>query len=331
MCQTPHGHHPCECLWEVPTGTRVEDVGGREMHLHFPNGTTRIEQRCKYTPPAPPVPPATVTTSPCELGFAHAAPMEAFYYLKPGLTVDKFYAQYTVPDPPVNTASNILYYWIGLQDLNSSENPVIQPVLSYVKGSSENNWYFESWNCCPAGHKLKATSVPIAGPGEVLHGSMKRLRSGVYLINSTNSRGDSSLLLSDDSNAAIVRQWNWVDLVLETYNVDSCSQYSSGQKMEFTHMHLLGSDGAAIVPEHWKFAPYIDGKYLPPQESSEFTACCNGKFHVGWPEATMEQNSDAGDPHRRGRGTCGWDLGCWSSSCLRLVRDHLRRFSLSVN
>ena len=114
------------------------------MHLHFPNGTTRIEQRCKYTPPAPPVPPATVTTSPCELGFAHAAPMEAFYYLKPGLTVDKFYAQYTVPDPPVNTASNILYYWIGLQDLNSSENPVIQPVLSYVKGSSENNWYFES-------------------------------------------------------------------------------------------------------------------------------------------------------------------------------------------
>ena len=31
---------------------------------------------------------------------------------------------------------NVLYWWIGLQDLNSTENPVIQPVLSFLN----NTW-----------------------------------------------------------------------------------------------------------------------------------------------------------------------------------------------
>ena len=54
--------------------------------------------------------------------------MEAFY--QHSKSVMSFNATYTVPEPPSVTANNILYYWIGLQDLDSAENPVIQPVTA---------------------------------------------------------------------------------------------------------------------------------------------------------------------------------------------------------
>merc|ERR1711874_392235 len=98
----------------------------------------------KFSVPKPRTDPVT---DPCQLGWAHAAPMEAFY--RHPMDIAFFNATQTVPEPPHVTENNILYYWIGLQDYNSSANPVIQPVLSYVPGSSSNNWYFESWNCCP--------------------------------------------------------------------------------------------------------------------------------------------------------------------------------------
>jgi hypothetical protein len=313
MCATPHGLHPCECVHEVPSGTRAEEfhdaaTDKRTLRLHFPNNTMSEQHACARAPPDPPTHPSTNTsqdahpssrharlsTSPCTLGWAHAAPMEAFYYTAAGVSVATFSAQYTVPDPPASTSANILYYWIGLQDRGSSANPVIQPVLSYVPGASANGWYFESWNCCPAGHKLKATSVPISGPGERLTGSMARDASGVWTVTSRNAAGAESVLQSDDRNSGLVTSWDWVDVVLETYRVDSCAQYSAGRAMTFDNMALVTSDGQSLAPpaSSFSFSPYINGKYLSPEESEEFTACCHGQFQVDWPAATMAQNSD---------------------------------------
>jgi hypothetical protein len=37
--------------------------------------------------------------------------------------------------------------------------------------------------------------------------------------------------------------------------------------------------------------PYINGVYLTdPAVAAAFSACCEGKFTLGWPHATMEQN-----------------------------------------
>jgi len=196
-----------------------------------------------------------------------------------------------VPDSPAVTASNILYYWIGLQDRQSPDNPVIQPVLSFVPGSSADNWYFESWNCCPAGHKIKSTSVAVTGPGERLLAKMSRDPSGLYTINSTNAQGQSSILISDDTNSAIVRTWDWADIVLETYAISDCQQYSSGGEMAFEGMQLLDASGDPISST-WTYSPYINGKYLPPAEAAAFAACCDGRFSVAWPDAIMEQNGD---------------------------------------
>ena len=167
-------------------------------------------------------------------------------------------------------------------------------MLSYVPDDNyTNHWYFESWNCCPAGHKIKSKTVAISGPGEVLTGSMVRdAASGVWTITSTNAQGDSSVLQSDDTNSGIVKSWNWVDIVLETYNVDDCAQYSAGGAMKFSSLDLQTSDGASITPTNWDIVPYVNGNYLSPAEAAQFTACCNGEFNLTWPAAYMEQNAD---------------------------------------
>ena len=217
--------------------------------------------------------------------------MEAFYQHDKDIGV--FSATYTVPEPPKATVNNVLYYWIGLQDVNSSANPVIQPVLSYVPGASRNNWYFASWNCCPAGHKLEATQVSVSGPGESLTGVMQRDKTtGTYTITSRNAKGDASVLLSDDSNSGLVRHWNWVDIVLEVYDVKECQQYSSGGEASFLNMRLVDIDGHELLPSSHSFSmsPYIDGRYLPPAEAAKYTACCSGNFALNWPNAGMTQN-----------------------------------------
>ena len=309
LCATPHGFHPCECVHEVPSGTRAEEYkhasGKSTLRLHFPNATMNEIDECTRSPPRPSTGSMDSprrrqmdsmgfsVADPCALGYAHAAPMEAFYYTSEDVDVTSFSADFVVPDAPESTVENILYYWIGLQCRGSKANPVIQPVLSYVPNASANNWYFESWNCCPAGHKLKSTSVAVGGPGETLRGSMVRdAASGVWTISSTNAAGASSVLISDDTNSGLVRTWDWVDIVLETYRVERCDQYSAGKIMSFESLELGTSDGRLLTPTNWSFAPYIDGKYLSPQESAQFQGCCNGKFAIEWPAATMTQNAD---------------------------------------
>lgn len=301
MCRTPSGYHPCECLHTVPSGTRVEDLPD-VLRLHHPDGSVHDLKQCPHSPPPQGMAPvearmalgstgsASNVTKPCNLDWPHAAPLEAFY--EHSKDIAEFSATYTVPQPPTATADNILYYWIGLQDLNSTANPVIQPVLSYVRGSASDNWYFASWNCCPKGHKLEATQISVSGPGEKLRGTMaKDPKSGVYTVTSANEHGESSVLISDDTNSGLVRTWNWVDIVLETYNVADCAQYSAGGDAGFLSMKLIDVDGAHVTPT-FSMAPYIDGHYLPPKEAQAFTACCSGQFRVQWPDATMAQNAD---------------------------------------
>lgn len=291
LCPTPGGFHPCDCIHTVDSGTQVDELVDpasheRKARFHFPNGSVVDIAHCPHKrPPLPHHSDHGSVSNPCKLGWAHAAPMEAFY--RHTKDIASFTATYVVPDTPQKNDGNILYYWIGLQDLNSSANPVIQPVLSFL-----DTWYFESWNCCPAGHKIRSVSVPVKGPGETLKGSIERDSSGKYAITSTNSAGKSSVLISNDTSSGIVYTWNWVDIVLETYSIDSCSEYSAGNDMKFLDMTLVDMAGGSLVPK-WTLNPYINGVYLPPREAKTFQDCCNGSLILDWPSVSMHNNGGA--------------------------------------
>ena len=97
------------------------------------------------------------------------------------------------------------------------------------------------------------------------------------------------MLVSDDTNSGLVRTWNWVDIVLETYRVADCAQYADGGRASFLDMRLVDTAGHAVTPAFSR-APYINGHYLPAAEAATFAACCRGKFTISWPDAVMEQN-----------------------------------------
>lgn len=290
LCPSPSGWHPCACIREVESGTKTEEVqdgqsGARLLRLHHVNGTIEDVPECPYARPELPRNDGGGPSDPCALDWAHAAPMEVFS--RHNESIVSFTANYVVPDAPKTVASNILYYWIGLQDTTSAANPVVQPVLSFYPGSSPNNWYFESWNCCPAGHKIKGPSIPVAGPGAKLRGALTR-DGHETTINSTDGSGNSSVLVVYDSH--IVTSWNWVDITLETYSVTDCDQYSAGGAMIFEDMLILNRGGVPVTPQ-FASKPYIDGSYLNATESATFTGCCNGRFDTStWGKATMTQN-----------------------------------------
>ena len=177
-------------------------------------------------------------------------------------------------------------------------------------------------NCCPAGHKLEAAQVGVSGPGEVLRGSMARDAHGRYattprpvnlvlpvssralcnlatsrryVVTSANGHGEASVLISDDTASGLVTTWDWVDLVLETYDVADCAQYSAGRAASLSAMTLVDVSGAPVTPRFERM-PYINGHYLPPAEAKAFAACCRGQFDIHWPSASMAHNGGGGEP-----------------------------------
>lgn len=293
MCMTPGGPHACECIHEVESGTRVAEItertGERHVLFHYPNGTASKLAACPHERPSFHGQSSVFSDPPniCGLGWAHATPMEAFYVTN--ASIQSYTATYAVPGNPALATDQFLYYWIGMQDLNATTGkagPVIQPVLAFH--GSKNNWYFQSWNCCPAGHKTSAPIVPVK-PGETLHGGMRQTDDGHFEIFANNSKGSSSVLLSDDTLSGIVSEWNRAEIVLETYNIDSCSMYAKGEPMQFSDMTLFDMQGNSLTPA-WIRKDYINGTYLTPNATLEFQGCCNGTFELDWPSATMRQN-----------------------------------------
>jgi hypothetical protein len=119
---------------------------------------------------------------------------------------------------------------------------------------------------------------------------MERNANGTYTITSQNAAGRRSTLLSDDTRSGITSAWNWVDIVLETYSIDDCAEYSAGATMAFRDMSLVDVNGTSLEKPQFQMKPYINGVYLPGKEAAEFTACCDGAFDVAFPTATMRNN-----------------------------------------
>ena len=70
-----------------------------------------------------------------------------------------FSAVYHAPPAPADP-NTLLYWWIGLQQIHwpaIRSSAVLQPVLAYGDG----RWWFQPWNCCPAGHKAKGPALEV--------------------------------------------------------------------------------------------------------------------------------------------------------------------------
>ncbi|EAR99897.1 hypothetical protein TTHERM_00663760 (macronuclear) [Tetrahymena thermophila SB210] len=226
--QTPFGLMLKECIQNVPSGTFVEELEDGSIHLtnDEQNFAKKIlkSDRCSQRNP----------TMNLNQWIDNGG-----YWLPNGLTLRSFEGNYRVPNNPLTTNNQVLYYFIGSQN-NDGSGPglsIIQPVLSYYHG-----WYFQSWNCCPQGQAIKADAVTGIKPYDTIYGSVT-VQNNVANITSTNKAGKSSVL----SVAQNGRNFNWIDATLEVYQITACTDFPTDY-LEYTNMKVVLSNGQTIQP-----------------------------------------------------------------------------------
>eukprot|EP01123_Difflugia_compressa_P003942 TRINITY_DN15268_c0_g1_i1.p1 TRINITY_DN15268_c0_g1~~TRINITY_DN15268_c0_g1_i1.p1 ORF type:complete len:304 (+),score=40.35 TRINITY_DN15268_c0_g1_i1:2-913(+) len=157
-----------------------------------------------------------------------------------------FTSTYVVPGlPKSGTDGQTLYYFIGLvnEDDPSAIN-ILQPVLTW---GNTQSWYICSWICCPA--NITVSSTPITGlmPGSTFQGVIERQSESNWLVDSV-FQGEHTTLNADVGDYV----YNWADITLEVYNVNSCTDFAPG-KAFFNDLVLKDEQGQTLNP-NW--SPY---------------------------------------------------------------------------
>ena len=218
--------------------------------------------------------------------------------------------------------------WIGLQNTHSVVNPVLQPVLTYNNPaqSGRGGWEFVAWNCCPAGHAFYATAVDVPAPASgaaapSLTGAIAKQADGSYTVSATNSdTGQMSSLRSTDDNDGLVDGWNWMEAVLEVYNVTSCAGYARGD-WAFTNMVATLSGGATVTPA-WVQTVYASHEkgdtysLLSEAQAKRYASCCNSTTTATATSVSYSQN--AGVPVDAGLQLTPLPTGAYFSAAPRL-------------
>ena len=150
-----------------------------------------------------------------------------------------FTGYYTVPGSPEDTSGDeVLFYFIGTEDINQpSEIAILQPVLTW--GNGLTGWSYASWNCCPSGQHHESTPFQGFGPGDELFGAITKSGND-WTVSSVYGAKNTSLTIMDSS-----RNFDWMDVTLETYNIEQCSQFAQGP-MTFSNMKAWDTTGNAF-------------------------------------------------------------------------------------
>jgi hypothetical protein len=244
---TPFGERPSECVLQLPSGSTVTP-NGKELLIKIPATETTTEILTSYIAPdicsedINEIKQSNILRKPSETnGWLD----NVGWYPPTGQNnLQSFNATYTVPQDPVNNhGSQVLFYFIGMQDNDASAVNIVQPVLTW--GNGYKQWYVESWACCPA--NITVSSPPLFGlnAGSTLQGSIQRASPSTWKIDSIFNGKHTTL------NAQVGDYiYNWADITLEVYKVNTCQDFARG-KMIFSSLDLVDSQGQQLTPQ-WK-------------------------------------------------------------------------------
>jgi hypothetical protein len=251
---TPFGIRPEKCVLQVPSGSTVSEGDGvllvqkpdsldieevavpAECHQDIPEIHARMIQRKKDPRP--------------DLDINGWLDYGGWYPPQADSNLNKFTVSQTVPgNPPTPNGGQVLFYFIGMQDNDDSAVNIIQPVLTW--GNGYNQWYLESWACCPS--NITVNSAPLFGlqAGSVFQGVIVRSSPSTWTIDSIFNGQHTTL------NAQVGDyNYNWADVTLEVYNVVSCSDFAPGQAV-FNDLALSDAQGDVLTPQ-WSFTGATD-------------------------------------------------------------------------
>jgi len=157
----------------------------------------------------------------------------------------KFTSTYTIPNNPSNPSPQTLFYFIGMQDNDASQYlNIIQPVLTW--GNGNPSWYVQSWACCPSNITVSSPALTGLQQGQQMNGLITRVSGDVWEIDS-EWQGKHTTLMAQVGDM----NYNWADVTLEVYNVNTCNQFATGQ-FTAAKLALYDSQGQQLSPQ-WSY------------------------------------------------------------------------------
>jgi hypothetical protein len=132
-------------------------------------------------------------------------------------------AYWNVPSAPNIKSTQTIFYFSGLEPYQSSNTPILPPVLGWSNGS----WTISSWHCCYNGNQEHSVAVPV-NDNDQISGSV----FGTNCAGGVCSSWQVSTIDITTSQATVLNTPSYVqafDLalggVLEAYAVNDCAQY----------------------------------------------------------------------------------------------------------
>jgi len=251
---TPFGIRPEQCVLTVPHDSTVTEGNGvvyvkkpgvevveevvvpAECHQDIPQIHERMIQRKQVT---------QVNAGP-ELDINGWLDYGGWYPPQADSDLEQFTVTQTVPNnPAITNGIFVLFYFIGMQDNDApTAVNIIQPVLTW--GNGYNEWYLESWACCPSNITVNSPALFGLQAGSQFQGVVVRESASTWKIDSIFNGKHTTL------NAQVGDyNYNWADVTLEVYSVTSCQDFASGMAV-FDDLVLTDAQGAVLTPQ-WSF------------------------------------------------------------------------------
>jgi len=240
LIPTPFGFRLEQCVREVPSGSVVSetpDKGVRVVHL---NGTEEIHPRNDECLAELQTRSESRNHTKSRSRFPDGWLDNVFYHAPQNIR--SFSGTYVIPQPPTQPGPYFLYYFIGLE--GGDEFMILQPVLAW----SYYQWDFTSYICCPGGVLYHANTIRNLPSGSTAHGSIVTHESKSCV---SSTFGDQESVLKLGTN---ISHFEWADVTLEQYYVDSCQQYPVGS-FEFKHLKMKLADGHHVSPDWYHTTP----------------------------------------------------------------------------
>ncbi len=266
---TPIGYLPPECIYHVGDNARINKDGSVDLA----NGTHLVVPPCKYRATTSPNNPGPLF--PTNSWVEHAAQCYHNCPSSPPAIMDMS-GKWTVPPTPTSSDGQTIYLWLGLQPTSTGGTgglPLVQPVLQWGYGGSQNYWAIDSWYCDPTNNCYASSSVATSA-GSTITGTLtgSSCSSGACKWLIQTSDGTHTTNLQYTSTTPLY----WMDgAVLEVWNVIQCSDYPAEKTggTTFGSFSITDANSNSVTPSWSGTVDQNDG--------------CNENYNISGTQATL--------------------------------------------
>ena len=162
-----------------------------------------------------------------------------------GTAISSFTTSWIVPAPPTNPASQLVYFFNGLQSSGGTE--ILQPVLQWGTSGAGGGafWSIASWHVDSQRHAFCTPAVPV-NPGDAVTGLMTM--TGAYNDGTHNYRCEFVGLAETALMALGLSELTDASETLEAYGVTSSKEYPSGPSTAMNRIDVqIGGNPALLA------------------------------------------------------------------------------------